>query len=409
MTDTSDVVIIGAGAAGIGAARHLSKIGYSVSVVDALPRLGGRAWTLATSAGPIDLGCGWLQSADRNPWTKIARESGVEINDQLGAWERQYRDLGFAPEDRSAARNAFAQWNKRLLGEPPFSDVAMDVWDVDSRWTPYLQAMSGFVNGVHMEELSVRDYLAYDTASSHKDWRLPAGYGSLISTQFPQSAKVYLSTEVEAVSLNDPELEVRIVGGTLRAKAVIITASTTALVKGSMKLPSDLDPWIDAASRLPLGHNEKLFLEIVGESPFAPESHVHGDPFNVDTGTFYIRPYGRTVIECFYGGPHARQIAGGSPAMFEEAIGQLAGLFESDVRRSLRPLAASNWSNTPSIGGAYSHALPGYSRERIALSQPYDNRVFFAGEATDVSDFSTAHGAYKSGLRAAEEVIAALN
>jgi monoamine oxidase len=336
-------------------------------------------------------------------------ESRTEINDQPGAWERQYQDLGFSPADRAAASHAFALWSEQLLTRPPSSDIAIDAWDTESRWTPYLQAMSGFINGVHMEDLSVRDYTAYDAASSHLDWRLPGGYGSLVTASLPRSARVKLSTSVDSLVFYGDGVEVLTPGGPLRTRAVILTVSTTVLAKGSLKLPSALDRWLEAASRLPLGHNEKLFLEIVGKSPFAPESHVHGNPFDVDTGTFYIRPFGRSIIECFYGGPYARLVSGGSNAMFEQAIDQLDSLFGTDVRRHLRPLAASNWTHMPSIGGAYSHALPGYAEERLTLARPYEDRVFFAGEATHSEDFSTAHGAYQSGLRAADEVIAALH
>ena len=78
------------------------------------------------------------------------------------------------------------------------------------------------------------------------------------------------------------------------------------------------------------------------------------------------------------------------------------------MRAHLKPLIASDWTNTPTIGGAYSHALPGHSDSRPILARPYDNRLFFAGEATHLTDFSTAHGAYQSGVRAAEEAIQAL-
>jgi monoamine oxidase len=93
---------------------------------------------------------------------------------------------------------------------------------------------------------------------------------------------------------------------------------------------------------------------------------------------------------------------------FAYAVDQLAGLFGSGVRQSLRPLVASGWSRMTFVGGAYSHALPGHAAARSELARPFEERIFFAGEATHRNDFSTAHGAYDSGLRAAEEAIAAL-
>ena len=161
---------------------------------------------------------------------------------------------------------------------------------------------------------------------------------------------------------------------------------------------------------LPLGRNEKLFFEIAGGGGFAPESHVHGNPRDVRAGSYYIRPFGRPVIECFFGGAGAQIVAEeGLVAAFAHATEELAALFGAGVRRSLKPLAGSDWTRTGWIGGGYSHALPGCRAARSVLARPFDGRIFFAGEATHLHDFSTAHGAHDSGVRAAEEVIAALN
>ena len=189
----------------------------------------------------------------------------------------------------------------------------------------------------------------------------------------------------------------------------ILTLSTNILAGNSIAWPSALDPWRHAATNLPLGNDEKLFFEITGNHPFEPETHVLGNLHDPETASFYIRPFGRLVIECFLGGAGARKAAQiGREAAFAQALDQLAVLFGTAIRANLRPLAASNWTHTPSIGGAYSHALPGRAAARATLAQPYDNRLFFAGEATHRTDFSTAHGAYLTGLRAAEEALSCL-
>ena len=174
-------------------------------------------------------------------------------------------------------------------------------------------------------------------------------------------------------------------------------------------MPKALGPWLEAAGSLPLGRNEKLFLEIVGQSPFAPETHELGNPRDARTAAYYIRPFGLNVIECFFGGEGAGMIEENGPAAgFDHAIGELAALFGTDVRRCLKPLIASAWSRTTRIGGAYSCALPGRVEARKQLAYAYEDRLFFAGEATSETDFSTAHGAHDSGARAAGEALAAL-
>jgi monoamine oxidase len=166
-------------------------------------------------------------------------------------------------------------------------------------------------------------------------------------------------------------------------------------------------PWIEAASRLPLGRNEKIFFEILDDGPFEPETHLLGDPRDARTASYYIRPLGAPVIECFFGGEGARAIEeAGVVAGYDYARDQLVSLFGSSIK--LRPLASTSWTRETYIGGAYSYALPGQSYARKELAQPFEQRIFLAGEATHVYDFSTAHGAHDSGVRAAGEAIAAL-
>src|SRR6516165_12377813 len=108
MNSEFDVVIIGGGAAGIGAARELAPSGRSALLLEASSRLGGRAWTCEIAGQPLDLGCGWLHSGDRNSWTRIAEEAGRVVDHRPPKWGVQYRHLGFSPDEQKAARGAFA-------------------------------------------------------------------------------------------------------------------------------------------------------------------------------------------------------------------------------------------------------------------------------------------------------------
>jgi monoamine oxidase len=127
----------------------------------------------------------------------------------------------------------------------------------------------------------------------------------------------------------------------------------------------------------------------------------------VRTGAYYICPFGWPVIECFFGGEGARIVAENGPkAGFVHAREELATLFGSAVSHVVRPLCVSNWSRTPHVSGAYGCALPGHAAARQVLARPFDDRLFFAGEETLRFDFSTAHGAYDSGVRAAEQAVA---
>jgi monoamine oxidase len=409
MSTDWDVVIIGGGAAGIGAARCLVTGELSTLVLEAAQRIGGRAHTVNVAGHALDLGCGWLHSADRNPWVAIADASGFAVERRRPAWGQQYRDLGFSPADQDASDEAYAAWHGRLMSDPPQSDCAADALEPGGIWNGYLQAMSGYISGAGLERLSIADYLAYDAASTRYNWRVPDGYGTLVAASLPPGVALRLATPVEAINLEAAGVSIATRAGRINARAAILTVSTAVIVGGTIGLPPELDEWRHAAAGLPLGRNEKLFLEIVGDNSFEPETHVIGDPRNARTGSYYIRPFGRAVIEGFFGGEGTEVLAEHGPAAgFAYAVEELAALFGSDVRRRLRPLAVSNWSRMDHIGGGYSYALPGKAEARITLARPFDGRLFFAGEATHRHDFSTAHGAYQSGVRAADEVMAAL-
>jgi monoamine oxidase len=409
MSADVDVVIVGGGAAGIGAARRLAASKLSTLLLEATSRLGGRGWTQDISGLPLDLGCGWLHSADRNAWAEIAAAAGITVDRREPAWGFQYGDLGFTPAEQAAASHAFATWVQRLASTPPASDRAADALEPDGEWNSYLQALSGFINGVRLERLSVADYMAYDTASTGLNWRVPSGYGSLIAASFPAAVGLRLVTPVESISLDVHGVTLMTPAGSVRSRAAIVTVSTAVLAGDAIKLPPELEPWRQAAGLLPLGRDEKLFLEISDEGAFAPETHVLGNPRDERTGAYYIRPFGLPVIECFVGGDGARVVEESGPiAGFTFAIDQLAALFGSGVRQKLHPLIASHWSRMTYVGGAYSYALPGHAAQRDALARSFEQRLFFAGEATNPDDFATAHGAHDSGVRAAAQTIAAL-
>lgn len=409
MDNRFDVVIVGGGASGIAAARALAGSGLRTLLLEAGSRLGGRAHTEVRAGLALDLGCGWLHSGDRNAWTGIAEAAGVETDRRTPAWGQQYRNLGFPPSDQRAAREAFEHWLERMEQSPPPSDRASDALLPECEWNGHIAAMTGFISGVTPDRISVADYLAYEDAATDCNWRLPGGYGTLISASMPRDFACHLATPVDRIALDADGVRLSTPAGEIVARAVVLTVSTSVLAGDTIALPGALDPWRAAAGQLPLGRNEKLFLAIDGPSPFEPETQVLGRPGDAASGSCYLRPLGWPVIECFLGGDGARQAeAEGAEAAFAQAIDDLVALFGADVRRSLRPITASAWSADVRIGGAYSCALPGHAGARAVLARSFEDRIFFAGEATNPVDFSTAHGAHDSGVRAAREVMAAL-
>jgi monoamine oxidase len=266
MTADVDVVIIGADAAGIAAARRIGASHLSAIVLEATARVGGRAWTCDVAGMPLDLGCGWLHSADRNPWTRIAEAAGFVVDRRAPAWGRQYQDIGFSQTDQAAARRAYPAW-ERMETSPAASDCAADALEPEGEWNAYLQAISCFMNGAGLEHISVADYTAYDAASTGCNWRIPGGYGTVTAASLPHPIDLRLSTPVQSIELDGRGVEVTTPIDSARAQAAILTVSTAVLAGSTIRLPPSLDAWRHAAAGLPLGRDEKLFIEIVGAFP----------------------------------------------------------------------------------------------------------------------------------------------
>jgi monoamine oxidase len=403
MSDRVDVAIVGGGAAGIAAARHLTDRHRSVLLIEALPRLGGRAHTATFDGLTLDLGCGWLHSAKRNPLAALARTQGQLLDRSPSAWHRQLRNLHFPPEAQREAWHAFQNLSERLRRDPPPSDCAGDAIARDDRWRPFLDGVSSFINGAELDQLSVRDYLAYEDASTDDNWRLPEGYGAFIAAQ-GAALPMALDTQVKSVTLGT-DIILTTNRGSIHARSAIVAVSTAVLARGDIRFTPAIDAHLQAASRLPLGLADKVYLSLADPQAVPPESHLLGRIDSAATGSYYIRPFGLPVIECFLGGACARGLEKlGPDAAFVFVIDELKGLLGAEFARGLAPIAATRWRHEPTIGGSYSHALPGHADARRILATPVSERLCFAGEACSRADFSTAHGAWESGLAAADSI-----
>lgn len=403
------VAVIGGGAAGIAAAHRLDQSGVEVLLVEASDRLGGRAHTVTRGGMALDLGAGWLHSAEHNGWVGLAAEHGFMIDRTLPNWREQWRDLGFSPEERRAAGAAYEALDRRVRADPPASDRAADAIEPGSHWKPYLDALSGFINGAPTEEVSIADWLAYDDAATETDWRVAEGYGALV-TAHAAGLRAALATPVTAIDRSGARLRIVTPRGDIEVEAAIVTISTDVLAGGAIDFGPGFDEVLHAAARLPLGLADKLFLALDGGEEIPANAHLLGNPHARVTGTYTLRPFGRPVVEAMFGGEGARAMeAEGLDGAAAFAIDELCKLLGSDWRKRLRLVAGSAWSRDDHIRGGYSHALPGHAAARAVLAAPVDPRIRFAGEACSATAFSTVHGAFETGIAAAEALLPMLD
>ena len=407
--DDIDVVVIGAGAAGLAAANWLHDAGIGFCVLEARGRVGGRAYTRVVDSFPLDLGCGWLHSADRNPWCPLLEARGFTIDRTPPAWGTQAFDLGFSQTDREAFRRASDGLYARIrahAGDPEDQPVAQ-LLEPDCRWNPLLGAVSTYVNGVELDCVSVQDFGNY--ADSGVNWRVREGYGAGIAAH-AAGRPVVLDCPVTAIDHTGTRLRIESAKGVVSARCAIITVPPPLIMAGAIRFDPPLPAKLDAAAALPLGLADKLVMAVEGRWTTSPKTVTCSDGRIASRQRATIlRPFGRPLIEAYFAGAFAQDLEDAGPdGFFAFAADELVALFGSAMRPRLRRLSATAWRHDPFSLGSYSYARPGHAAARASLAAPVDDRLFFAGEACSTHDFSTAHGAYHTGVAAADLACEAL-
>ena len=403
-----DVAIIGAGAAGLGAARALENSGLSIIVLEARDRVGGRGHTIMAAPDiTFDLGCGWLHSADENSFVKIAERLNFEIDRTRPPWREQSFDTGFPLKERLDFIGALDAFYDRAeeAAKSGRDSAASAHLEPGNRWNPMINAISTYVNGCELDSVSILDMDAYEDTGIN--WRVRRGYGALMAA-YGELCPLALNTQVTLIDHSRKRVRIETSQGTLTAGKVIVTVPTNLIADEAIRFHPALPAKVEAARGLPLGLADKVMLALEEPDALPKDGNLRGATMRTEMGSFHLRPFGQPCIEGFFGGRFAQALEdAGDGALAAEAIDEIVALLGSDFRRKLKPLAESRWAHDPFARGSYSHALPGHAGARAVLAAPVDGRLFFAGEATSPNFFSTAHGARDSGERAAREVFAA--
>jgi len=401
-----DVAIIGAGAAGLGAAQALKNSGLSFVVLEARDRVGGRGHTIQAAPGVIfDVGCGWLHSADKNSFVNIAGQLHFEIDRTLPPWRERAFGKAFPQKERDDFIRALdAFYDRAEQAARSGRDGAANLClEPGNRWNPMIDAISTYVNGCELDQVSISDMDAYE--DTNINWRVRHGYGALMAA-YGAPLPLAFNCNVTLIDHSGRRLRIETSLGTLTANKAIVTVPTNLIAQEAIRFHPVLPAKVDAAAGLPLGLADKVVLALDEPEALPKDGNLRGATMRTAMGAFHLRPLGQACVEGFFGGRFAQALEdAGSGALAAQAIDEIVALLGSDFRRKLKPLAESRWAHDPFARGSYSDALPGHAGKRAVLAAPVDGRMFFAGEATSPNFFSTAHGARDSGERAAGEVL----
>jgi monoamine oxidase len=404
-----EVAVIGAGAAGIAAARRIAAAGRKVVVIEAAPNIGGRCVTDATSFDvPFDRGGRWLYNADGSPISRLARGVGMEMypaprGQRIRIGRRNAR-AGEVEDFLATLVRANRAMGDAVRGKADMPAAAglpkdLGVW---AGTTDFL--LGAAATGKDLKDLSALDLVTMAQRDGPSACR--QGLGTLVA-KLGEGLPLLLSTPVTRIVWSGRDAQIETPAGTLAAKAVIMTASTNALLSGKIKFAPDLPKrQQDAATKLTLGSYDHIALELPGNPlGLSRDDIVIEQSSDRSTGLLLANLGGSSLCQVDVAGSFGSELsARGEAAMVAFATEWLTKLFGSDIKNIVKRTTATRWNDMPHIYGAMSAASPGGQPARKVLMEPLGS-LFFAGEAAHETQWGTVGGAWESGERAADAAL----
>ncbi|MGB9142540.1 MAG: NAD(P)/FAD-dependent oxidoreductase [Aestuariivirga sp.] len=414
MVQNPEIVIVGAGAAGIGAGLALTRLGIPYIILEAKHRVGGRTYSDISSLGHLwDHGAHWLHSGDVNVLRFMAEKLGHKFHPGNlgnpsfksfigGRWKVSQFDTYYA-------------WNQLdeivQAGHGGRDGAAECILDVDHPMYPLVRYWCQLIYSKDPADLSTGD--AGNYSDSHVNLPVEDGYGTLVA-QLSRGLQIRLGTAVKAIEIGRQGVRVETSSGTITAKACIVAVPSRVMERQKISFKPGLPVALQQAfAEVTMGYGEKVALAFdrkVFEGFEIPFADVF-DPVSPDTKplNFELHPFGRPIAVAHMGGSVAKELAeAGADAMTAFAIDTLVKAFGADIRKRIVAQAATGWTLDEYIGGAYSAAAPGKAAIRKVFFEPVYERVFLAGEHVHQHYMATAHGAYETGLDAAHRAAAAV-
>jgi len=405
-----DAVIVGAGAAGIAAARKLVAAGRRVAIVEAAAEVGGRCITDTKTFGvPYDRGAHWIHMPDINPVAKLATQTGLDIY-PAPPGQRVRIGRRFAREgEMEDYLSMLVRANGAIADAARKADVscAQALPKDLGEWRSTIEFFLGpFGCGKDLADISAVDFAR--SGERDVDAFCRQGFGALLA-KLATGLPVQLSNPATGIEWGGRTgIEVVTVRSRLAAATAIVTVSTNVLTARKIKFNPELPRrQLDAAGKLKLGSYDHIALELP-DNPLGlrVDELVFEKSKGPRTAAIFANATGSTLCIVDVAGGFGRELsAKGEKEMVAFAIEWLTGLFGADVKSVVRRTQATRWNEEPNMLGAFSAASPGGQPSRKILMEPLNNRIFFAGEAAHETLWGTVGGAWESGERAADAVV----
>ena len=404
-----DVAIVGAGAAGIAAARRVAAAGRRYVLLEANDRIGGRCLTdTATFGVPYDRGAHWLHVPEINPLAKLAPR-GFEVyaappGQKLRIGKRNARE-GEMEDYLSTVVRANRAIQDAARGKADVSCMQALPKDL-GEWRPAVEFVLGpFGCGKNLDEISAVDFAR--SVERDVDSYCRQGFGALVA-KLGSELTVQLKMPVTRMQSTRNFVEIETARGRINARAAIVTASNGVLAADKIKFAPDLPPrHRDAIAKLTLGSYDHVVLELKGNPlQLRNDDLVFEKASGVKTAALLANVSGTSLAMIEIAGKFGAELAkAGEAAMTDFATGWLADMFGADVKKAIGKTHATRWNNEPWALGAFSAAAVNGQPGRKVLMEPVRERLFFAGEAIHETLWGTVGGAWESGERAADAAL----
>ena len=404
----ADVVVIGAGAAGIAAARRIMAANRKVIVVEAASQVGGRCQTdSSTFDVPFDRGARWMHNPDTNPMIKLARAAGLEITTAPSGQKIRIGRRNARPGETEEFLAALVRANRAIDEASRKSDVSCasvlpkDLGD----WAGTAEFVLGAnFAGKDLKDLSVVDKVRAQDRNTAIACR--QGLGTLVA-KLAEQVPLSLSTPASRIAWGSRDVTVETPSGKIVARAAIVTVSSNVLASGNIKFTPDIPKrTLDAAAKLSLGSYDRIALQMPGNPLGLSRDDVVIEQSNsTKTALMFANMGGSSLCAIDVSGSFGRDLsAQGEAAMVAFAVEWLGKMFGSEVAAAVKKSSATRWNAAPYALGAMSVAGPGGQASRKILSEPI-GCMYLAGEASHETLWGTIDGAWESGERAAEAAL----
>ena len=399
-----DVLVVGAGAAGLAAAAALTRAGRSVLIVESRDRIGGRCYTrrLPGIAAPVELGAEFIHGRPEATIALLRRANIAAVDStrtQLAAFDGKLQSV-----------NIFAQAQRVARSAPKGRDLSFRAFLARQRLPKLTRTLATMM----VQGFDAADPGRASAREIVEEWsggglgvsqpRPQGGYGPLLEF-LASELTIQLQTTVREVRWKRSSVELR---GTLRGEPWTAWAPRAVITVPIGVLPSLVREKRTALAKLESGPVIRVALAFrqafwEKDHPGVAFFHSPDAPFP----TFWTPlPLHAPLLTCWAGGPKAARMTGSSEKnLLKSALASVRSVI--GLPEEPRAVLIHDWQADPFARGGYSYVRVGGTGAREELAAPLEDTLFFAGEATDTEQSGTVGGALASGARAAKELLAA--